>query len=134
MVTEQLSRAGWGAYFDQLSKSLPQANAELRISSQQLGSQLEADWMKLNGISFDHHNDIIVISMQGLEHIIHAPATAYAQLESGRVENLEITDAQGERCLLHLRWPRAGKDVDEVIDEAGEETFPASDPPPWAGA
>jgi hypothetical protein len=132
MAITQLNKTDWGAYFDRLSKKLTVEQAEIKVASLNLGNQLAAEWVALRGVTYDHQDDILVISLDGLEHIVHRPKQVFVDEEAGVLASFEAIDAEEAQHIVQLRQPLALPF--DVVDEAGEETFPASDPPSWAGS
>ena len=101
----QLEKSQRRAYFDRMSKALVGKRAEIEVASLKLGDQIEAEWLPLLGISYDPKNDVIVIALEGVDHLIHKPREVYVEQEGLELSSLEVIDAEGTRQIVLLRDP-----------------------------
>jgi len=102
-MAQAIDRAEWERYCERVSKALATGEAEVEVSSPELGAQMEADWLPFIGISYDPNDDIIDIALEGVDHIIEHPREISTEEELGTLSALQITDRDGVHHLVRLR-------------------------------
>ena len=105
MITEQLNKSEWQPYFDNVSKALAGEQAEIEVSSLELGNQIEAKWLPLLGITYDPKSDVVEVLVEGLDHLIHHPQTVYIEHNGGGLSSMEVIDDSDTRQIVRLRSP-----------------------------
>ncbi|MBI1891227.1 MAG: DUF5335 domain-containing protein [Burkholderiales bacterium] len=106
MITK-LEKEVWHPYFDAMSKTLAGKRAEIAVESLQLGSQIEAEWVPLYGITYDPKNDLVEVVMEGLDHMIRHPREVYVDIEAGGLNSVEVIDDDDVKQIINLRDPVA---------------------------
>lgn len=105
MAIEQVDRQLWQAYFDRMSKQLSGKSAEIDVEALQIGSQIEAEWVPLLGISYDPANNALSVAVEGLNHMIYKPQSVYVDVELGQLASMEVIDSDNVRHIVRLRDP-----------------------------
>jgi hypothetical protein len=106
MTTRKLEKSEWSAFFNDVSKGLKDAQAEIEIASLKLGDQIEATWLPLYGVVYDPKDDIFEIALKGLDHLIQKPREVYLEEEAGKLVNVEIVDGDNNHQIVRFREPR----------------------------
>ncbi|TWA53175.1 hypothetical protein FBZ84_13328 [Azospirillum baldaniorum] len=105
MALQKLGKAEWHSFLDYLSKGLVGKHTEIEVTSLALGQQIEAKWLPLLGIVYDHKDDVIEIALEGVDHMVNRPRELYVDLAVGNLASLEIVDADDNRQIITLRDP-----------------------------
>ena len=105
MTTRMVSKSDWRSYLDQVSKDLVGRRAEIDIMSMKLGSQVQAQWIRLLGITYDPKNDLLEVALDGLDHLISKPLELYVEEGRTGLESLSVLDAEGNRQIIRLKQP-----------------------------
>ncbi len=105
--TREIPRSEWREYFDRISKHLEGKLAEIEVAALSLGDQIEAEWVPVNGIVYDHKDDIVEVALQGLDHLIRAPVRVWVEEGPLGLVAVEIEDAEGATQIVRLREPLA---------------------------
>lgn len=105
MAMKRLDKSQWGAYFDAVSKHLDRQLVEIEVASLAIGDQIAAEWVRLQGITYDAHSDILQIVTPDIDHMVHKPAEIFVE-ESGKgLERLDVTDSDGAKQIIRLKEP-----------------------------
>jgi len=108
--TTELQRDRWRAYFDELSRTLTTTRATVEIEGPELGAQVEAEGLLLNGISYDDRDDLLVVGLSAggpaelLEHLVSSPQRIQVESSGGILpSSIDVEDEAGERTLVRLQ-------------------------------
>lgn len=107
MSVREIERSHWTKFFDSMTRALVGKRAELEVASLEIGDQVQAEWVLLHGITYDHKNNLIGVALEGLEHLILVPEKVYVDYLDGDVITIAIIDAHGTRQILKLKDPLA---------------------------
>jgi hypothetical protein len=110
MISRKLDKAEWKPLFDFLSKHLlPGKRAEIEVASLDLGDQVEAKWLPLTGIVYDHKDDIVEVALgdgdNHIDHIIYGPREIYFVEDAGRFISLDVLDREGRHQMVKVKDP-----------------------------
>lgn len=105
MTVLKLEKGEWQRFFDFLSRGLQGTRAEIEVASLALGNQIEADWLPLIGITYDHKDDLLEVALEGYDHMITHPVDIYLDATTEQLMSLEVVDAEGVRQIVKLREP-----------------------------
>jgi hypothetical protein len=105
ITTVTIARPRWAGYLAGLSAHLAGEQAFIEVASLALGDQVEARWLPLLAITYDHKDDIVVFDLGDLKHIVARPVGLDVMDEAGAVSSIEVVDAQGARHIARLREP-----------------------------
>jgi hypothetical protein len=104
MAISKIESSNWQTYLDSMSKGLGR-EAEIEIDALSIGSQIEAEWLPLLGISYDKNDDAIDIILEGLDHRITHPTELYVDQIGTEIHSLEVLDGDNARHIIKLRGP-----------------------------
>ena len=100
MTLHPVDRSQWAGFCEYLDRELVGKRAEIEVGSAQFGVQVEARWLPILGVAYDARNDVFVITLDGLDHMIFHPLELYAEVGSCGLESLAVFDSQAWQIVL----------------------------------
>jgi hypothetical protein len=107
MKTTEIPKADWREFFDRVTATLQGKRIDIEIDAPDIGAQVEARKLSLNGLGYDRKDDVFVIDTEVLEHLVRAPRQIYLSGDEDAVDSLEITVAGGGRHIVSFSEPLA---------------------------
>ncbi len=105
MPLKALARERWQAYFDHLSRALGEQRVTVEVTGLGLGDQIAAKQVQLLGLSYEPHDDILTVFMEGLEHRIRQPRRIHVDDDLKVLRSVEAVDAEGNHHIVQLSDP-----------------------------
>ncbi len=105
MSITRIEKSSWRPYFDNMSRILDGKSAEIEVDALALGSQIEAQWLPLLGITYDPRSDVVDILLEGLDHRIFHPKELFVDQTAVELSSLELIDNEDQRHIVKLRDP-----------------------------
>jgi hypothetical protein len=108
MPTREIPRGEWGAFLDAFSRQHRGWLVSIDVLGIDIGAQPEARDVPLEGTTFDHESDLIVITAgrdaARVTHSVRDPLNVrLRQAEDGADEALQIESTAGERTIVRFR-------------------------------
>lgn len=107
MQTREIDKKDWQAFFDRVSAALRGKMIEIEVDSLDLGAQVQAQRLSLNGLTYDHRDDAFIVATDAIEHSIRAPQRIYIAEGDEGMHSLEILTADGTKQILRFSEPLA---------------------------
>ena len=107
MRTHEIAKEHWQGFFDQVSRALRGKQIQIEVNSLELGAQVEADRLSLNGITYDSRDDALVVSSDEIEHVISSPQRIFAAEGTDGMNSLEVRSADGTTQIINFTEPLA---------------------------
>jgi hypothetical protein len=105
MKTTEIKRSDWPEFFDRVSGALQGKQIEIEIDAPDIGAQIEARALSLNGLTYDRKDDVFVVSTEAIEHLVRAPRQIYVSGDEDAIDSLEIETGDGGRHIVTFREP-----------------------------
>jgi len=107
MKTTEISRDDWTEFFDRVTATLQGKRIDIEIDAPDIGAQVEARKLSLNGLGYDRKDDVFFIDTEVIEHLVRAPRQIYVSGDEDAVDSLEITVADGGKHIVSFNEPLA---------------------------
>lgn len=109
MATQEIRKDHLEDYFNHFSTIMPAELVEIEVAGLDIGDQVEAEWLPLNGISYDPKDDAVVVDLGDgrIEHLISRPVEVVVDEGVSGINSISIRDGDDKLHVLRLKEPRA---------------------------
>ena len=103
-MSELIKKEDYHVYFDDLSKFFEDDLVQIEVVGLKLGDQIEADYVTLNGMTYEPKEDILFLYLgDELEHTIRNPVEIYIDEGEFGVDEIAIKCAHGHLHLVNFK-------------------------------
>src|SRR4051794_28214097 len=103
----KLPHDAWRGFFDGMTAVVRGKQVEIEVMGLDLGDEVEAEWVALNGLTYEPRENILYVYTGQLEHSIPEPREISVELGNEGVNQIVIVDTEGHQQFVRLRSPLA---------------------------
>ncbi len=107
MQTREIGKQDWQEFFDRVSVALRGGVISIEVDSLDIGAQVEAEKLSLNGLTYDARDDAFIVSTDELEHVIRMPRQVFVADDGEGMNSIEIVSADGTGQIVRFSEPLA---------------------------
>lgn len=97
-------KENWRRFFDDVSEKLKGKGADITLSDGD-GPQHQSQLWQLFGVTYDPHDDALIVSCKQQEHVISSPKTVSVEGYGREVSVVEVITQSGERETVRFMDP-----------------------------
>ena len=105
MTLRKLEKTQWSTFCERVSGGLVGKRAEIEVASLAIGAQIQARWLPVIGLAYDHRSDMFEILLEGADHLVSHPREFYVEYGPTGIESLGIVDDSRTWQIILLRDP-----------------------------
>ncbi len=94
-------------WFDKVTETVSNEQAEIEVAGLNLGDQIVAEWVPVAGLSHDPKDDVISVILKDYEHLINKPKRVVATTNGADLVSILIEDSEGTEHIIRFREPLA---------------------------
>ncbi len=104
MALEKIEKQDLKHFFDNLSRVLPAETVEVEVVGLDIGDQIAANNVFLNGITYDDAHDEIVLDLSDVaEHRIDGPREVWVDQDDTGLKSIEVQCKEGHRHIIKFK-------------------------------
>jgi hypothetical protein len=100
----EIPKSKWLPFFDHVSTTLRGKAADITIASPD-GEQHQSHLWQLHGITYDPHDDALIVSCRQQEHVISSPKSISVEEIGAEMAAVEVCRSAGEREIVRFESP-----------------------------
>lgn len=99
----------WQRFFDSVTRTIQGSQVEVEVVGLDLGDQIQAEWLSLNGLTYDPLDDTFYVYIEDVDmmfdHAISQPREIVVHMTGPALDQVVVIDADDRRHIIRLRQP-----------------------------
>ncbi len=97
--TREIPRDAWRTFFDSVSKEIRGKAVDVTLCSPAFTAHQCCLW-ELHGLTYDPHDDALIVSCRQQEHVIDCPEAIRIEREGVSLHSIDVQKQAGEHELI----------------------------------